>query len=52
MRTVDVATEKTKQLLAGYDAKTVFRSFAGGHTHHMEERLSWGLGQLDRFLNR
>lgn len=52
MRTVDVATEKTKQLLAGYDAKTVFRSFAGGHTHHMEERLSWGLHQLDKFLNR
>lgn len=52
MRTVDVATEKTKQLLAGYDAKTVFRSFAGGHTHHMEKRLSWGLHQLDKFLNR
>lgn len=52
MRTVDVATEKTKQLLAGYGARTFFRSFAGGHTHHMEERLSWGLGQLDRFLNR
>ena len=50
MRTVDSATEKTHQLLAGYGAKTAFRSFAGGHTHHMEERLGWGLRQLDRFL--
>lgn len=51
MRTVDVATERTKQLLAGYGAKTSFRSFAGGHTHHMEERLRWGLQQLDGFLD-
>lgn len=51
MRTVDSATEKTRQLLAGYGATTAFRSFAGGHTHHMEERLSWGLQALDKFLD-
>lgn len=49
MRTVDSATEKTRRLLADYGAKTTFRSFAGGHSHHMEERPGWGLGQLDLY---
>lgn len=52
MRIINSDTDKILQLPTNYGAHTALRSFAGGHAHHMEERLSWGLQALDKFLNR